>query len=111
MKAVKILALVCAAISVSSALAETQAQPVLVSVQYLTEGTETVALPTFKTADGSVCTSYVAEARHTTNANGNVGIEASVKQICESKRLHLASLRNFTSGDMTIQLPTTTVSE
>ena len=75
--------------------------------QYVNEDTITVALPTLKNADGTICTSYVAEA-----TRGEKGkIDTVVKQACDTANEHLVALQNFESGGLTIQTPTLRVTQ
>lgn len=109
----KTLQLLCLATTIVTGFAEasTVSAPELVSMQYVTVGRTSVALPTVKYADGSVCTSYLAST--TRDKDGSVA--TSVKQVCGpanadgSAPENLLSLRNFESNGLLVQLPTVQV--
>jgi len=87
-------------------------EPTVLSLQYVSEGKITVALPTVKNTDGSICTSYIKSA-----SPGEDGIiQTSVEQICgaanegQLKPTNLEALENYESNGLVIQLPTVSVS-
>lgn len=102
MKLLKILAVVVAALAgAGNAVASDEIQPQLLAVQYFTEGTSTVALPTIKTADGSTCFSYVGEAKRRDDGR----IDISVKQVCVGANEQLTSLATVETNGLAIQVP------
>ena len=71
------VALAIAAMSITASAAPAKS-PQLLSVQYFETGGATVALPTVKTADGTVCVSYVADAIRQDDGS----VDTTVKQVC-----------------------------
>jgi hypothetical protein len=108
MKAVKMLAALGVVVVAGSNFAAAGETPQLLSIQYVTEGAITVALPTVKNADGSICKSYVADATRASKGK----IDTTVKQICgeanasNSAPAALLSLQNVSTDGLTYQTPT-----
>jgi len=66
------------AVIASASNAADQKVPEVLSIQHMTVGNTTVALPTVKNADGTVCVSYLASA-----SRDKAGTyDTSVKQFC-----------------------------
>ena len=91
--------------------ASTAGEPKLLSLQYVTVGRTSVALPTTMNADGSICTSYLASS-----SAGNDGFaDTSVKQICGPANAEgtapekLVSMKSFETNGLMVQLPTVQV--
>lgn len=77
----------------------------LISIQNMTEGKETIQLPTIQKADGSVCTSYVASVAVEKDANQQESIKTSVKEFCSSDKEKLSALQNVEKDGFTTQVP------
>ncbi|CAG4900303.1 hypothetical protein [Paraburkholderia gardini] len=103
MKAVKFAVLAALAATAGSVFAANQTGPELVSVSYLTEGSTTVALPTFKQADGSLCRSYVADS--TRGADGKV--ETTIRQFCDTPQQKVVVIHSVEKDGLTTQTLTT----
>ncbi len=83
----------------------------MLSIEYVSEGNTTVALPTFKNADGSICKSYLASA----GPQNDRFVDTSVKQICGPANeegtapANLLAMKNYSANGLVIQLPTVKV--
>jgi hypothetical protein len=77
----------------------------VLSIQTLTEGSTSVQLPTIQKADGSVCTSYVADIKVKTNEDKSQVTTTTVRQFCGSEKSQLSALQNVEKDGLTIQVP------
>ncbi|NLP65555.1 hypothetical protein [Paraburkholderia sacchari] len=103
------------ALAVVPALAEqpspvSSAAPQVISVQTLREGDVDISLPTIRNADGSICVSYLASS----SRDAENKLTTEVSRICgpagpngEAGPAQLLSMREFRTGSLAVQLPTT----
>lgn len=104
-------AIAAMAAAASSAYAATEARPELLSLQYINEGSTTVALPTVKNVDGSICVSYIQGAERVHDGKSE-RIDATVKSVCGEANAsntapkNLLSMRTFENDGLVVQLPT-----
>ncbi len=106
----KFLAIASVAVAAGNATAAEPSAPQLVSIQSVNEDGVTVELPTVKNADGTVCTSYVADVTRSEDS-GQSRIDSTVRQFCDTREEHLVAMRSFKSNGLTIQAPTIRVTQ